>query len=245
MSFIDSGSLGSRFKLATDSQTHSDRFTQRGPCLLISRETGAGGHEIAQRAAGILGWRLMDKSILDQLSSQYGTSRGMLDSVDEKRINWLADFCNGLIEGHGFSQLTYVRRLHRLFEAVANWGDVVIVGRGARFILPRHSSFSVRVVAPLRLRVRRVISQMNLSDRDARKYITNVDQQRNAFLKRYFHQDVTEPDIHDLVINTEQLDIEGGTQTLIAGFRTWLDKRAGGGHIKIHDGSLRREWAST
>src|SRR4249919_398398 len=78
------------------------REQQLGPCLFVSRETGAGGGEIARRAAECLGWHLLDKEILDQLSSQYGTSRVMLDVVDEKKVDWLSDLLNGWIEGNGF-----------------------------------------------------------------------------------------------------------------------------------------------
>jgi hypothetical protein len=219
MSFTHSNSISSRIDFLH--RNYSGSSTQLGPCLLISRETGAGGSEIGRRFADALGWRLMDKSILDQLSSQYGTSRAVLDMVDERKVTWLADIFHGWIEGHGFSQLAYVHRLHRLFQAAAMQGDVVIVGRGARFILPRSSSFSVRIVAPLRQRVERIKSSTGLSDHDARIYIETVDSQRTAFLERYFHHDVTDPDVHDLVINTEQLGVEGATNTLISAFQLW------------------------
>ena len=226
MSFTDFGSARSRIDFMPLRHSHSDSSSRVGPCLLISRETGAGGSEIGRSSAEILGWRLMDKSILDQLSSQYGTSRVVLDMVDERKVTWLADIFHGWIEGHGFSQLSYVHRLHRLFQAAATRGDVVIVGRGARFILPRSSSFSVRIVAPLPQRVERIRSSTNLSDHDARAYVESVDAQRNVFLERYFHQDVTNPNVHDLVINTEQLGINGATETLISAFHLWLNDRS-------------------
>ena len=225
MSFIDFGSASSRIDFVPLRHRHLDSSSRVGPCLLISREAGTGGSEIGRRSAEALGWRLLDKSILDQLSSQYGTSRIVLDMVDERKVSWLADIFHGWIEGHGFSQLTYVHRLHRLFEAAATQGDVVIVGRGARFILPRSCSFSVRIVAPLPKRIERVSSSMGLSDYEARIYIDNRDRQRTAFLKRYFHHDVTNPHVHDLVINTEQLGIEDATETLLAGFRLWQNNR--------------------
>ncbi len=130
MSFTDFDLASPRIGFSSRPHRFSDSSVKVGPCLLISRETGAGGSEIGRRAAEIMGWRLMDKSILDQLSSQYGTSRAMLDLVDEKKVTWLADIFNGWIEGHGFSQVAYVHRLHTLFQAAAMYGDVVIVGRG-------------------------------------------------------------------------------------------------------------------
>jgi cytidylate kinase len=213
-----------RFNAALfDSNTREQQF---GPCLFVSRETGAGGGEIARRAAECLNWHLLDKEILDQLSSQYGTSRVMLDVIDEKKIDWLADMLNGWVEGNGFSQLAHVHRLHRLFVAAAKRGNVVIVGRGARFMLPRQTGFSVRIIAPLHERVNRIVARRGVSPQEARVYIERMDKQRDGFLKRYFHHDVTNPHLHDLVINTEQLGEESSLNLLLSAVQSWLKTRA-------------------
>jgi cytidylate kinase len=196
-----------------------------GPCLFVSRETGSGGGEIARRAADCLGWHLLDKEILDQLSSQYGTSRVMLDVVDEKKVNWLSDMLNGWVEGNGFSQVAYVHRLHRLFLAAAQEGNVVIVGRGARFMLPRQAGFSVRIVAPLPERVNRIAARCGLAAGEARAYIQRLDKLRDDFLQSYFHHDVRDPAVHDLVINTQQLGADNSLDLVIAAVHAWLKTR--------------------
>ena len=206
-------------------KSHAGEEQQLAPCLFVSRETGAGGGEIARRAAECLGWHLFDKEILDQLSSQYGTSRAMLDVVDEKKVDWLADILNGWIEGNGFSQLAYVHRLHRLFVAAARRGSLVIVGRGARFMLPRRTGFSVRIIAPLHERINRIVARRGVSPREARAYIERMDTQRDDFLKKYFHHDVTSPHVHDLVINTEQLGAESSLNLLLSAVHSWLKTR--------------------
>lgn len=196
-----------------------------GPCLFVSRETGAEGGEIARRAAESLRWDLLDKEVLNELSSKYGTSRIMLDAVDEKKVDWLTDLLNGWLEGKGFSQLAYVHRLRRLFVAAAKRGDVVIVGRGARFMLPRRAGFSVRIVAPLDERIRRIAARFGKSSDEARDYVLRMDKLRSNFLQSFFHHDVSDASIHDLVINTEQLGIENSVDLLLTGLRSWLKMR--------------------
>ena len=215
-----------RFDISDVFKSHAGEEQQLGPCLFVSRETGAGGGEIARRAAECLGWHLLDKEILDQLSSQYGTSRTMLDVVDEKKVDWLADILNGWIEGNGFSQLAYVHRLHGLFVAAARRGSLVIVGRGARFMLPRRSGFSVRIIAPLHERINQIVARRSVSPHEARTYIERMDTQRDEFLKKYFHHDVTSPHVHDLVINTEQLGAESSLDLLLSAVHSWLKARA-------------------
>jgi hypothetical protein len=215
-----------RFEINSPFKWQAGDEQHLGPCLFVSRETGAGGGEIARRAAESLGWHLLDKEVLDQLSAQYGTSRAMLDVVDEKKVDWLADLLNGWVEGNGFSQLAYVHRLHRLFVAAAKRGSLVIVGRGARFMLPRRVGFSVRIIAPLHQRINRVVARRSGSPQEARDYIERMDSQRDDFLKRYFHHDVTNPHIHDLVINTEQLGDESSLELLLSAVHSWLKTRA-------------------
>jgi hypothetical protein len=198
-----------------------------GPYLLVSREIGAGGSEIAKRVAHRLGWELLDKEILEALESNYGTPAAVLDVVDEKRPSWLTDLFNGWIEGHGFSQLSYVHRLHRVFDTAAQRGNVVIVGRGARFILPRRAGLSVRIIAPLDFRVEQIILRQGMSAAKAREFVEHSDRQRMAFVKRYFHQDVTDPHVYDFVLNVEQFGQDNAVDLIINTVQSWLKIRCG------------------
>jgi cytidylate kinase len=197
-----------------------------GPCLLISRELGAGGSQIAIKVAKRLGWAHLDKEIIETLASQYGTPRVVLDAVDEKRIGWFADLLNGWIEGHGFSQLSYVNRLGRLFNIAAKHGNVVIVGRGAKFLLPKAAGFSVRIIAPMEFRVEQLVLRQGVTVQEARKLIQESDADRKAFIKTFFHRDVADPHLHDLVINIKQVTPDFAVQLICDAVDFWL-KRSG------------------
>jgi hypothetical protein len=195
-----------------------------GPCLLVSRELGAGGGEIARRAALQLDWKILDKEIVETLAAEYGTPRAVLDTVDEKRVGWLADMLYGWIEGHGYSQLTYVQRLHRLLNGAAERGEVVIVGRGATFILPRWAGFSVRIIAPFDFRVNQVVLRRGLSAEKARKLVEQSDYDRQAFIEKYFHHDVARPHCHNLIVNVEQMEQEDAVDLIVGAVRSWLKR---------------------
>jgi cytidylate kinase len=197
-----------------------------GPCLLISRELGGGGSQIAVKVAKRLGWAHLDKEIIETLASQYGTPRVVLDAVDEKRIGWFADLLNGWIEGHGFSQLSYVNRLGRLFNMAALRGNVVIVGRGAKFLLPKAAGFSIRIIAPMEFRVEQIVLRQGVSVQEARRLIENSDAGRQAFIKTFFHHDVADPHLHDLVINIKQVTPDFAVQLICDAVDFWL-KRSG------------------
>jgi cytidylate kinase len=198
--------------------------TKLGPCLLVSRETGAGGSEIAARLAERFSWDLFDKQIIDELAIRYGTSPEFLNAVDEKHVNWLTDIFYGWLEGNGFSQLAYVHRLHLLFNRLARRGNAVIVGRGGRFVLPRQSAFSVRIIASFDYRVRQLSSKHAISFEAAQHQIEEGDRARKSFLKKYFHQDATDPHLHDMVVNVEQLGPESAYALIEKGLECWLDR---------------------
>ncbi len=56
----------------------------------------------------------------------------------------------------------------------------------------------------------------NLSEPDARRYMHEVDQGRREFVQRFFHHDITDPHLYDMVINTEGFGIEGAAEEIIA-----------------------------
>jgi cytidylate kinase len=185
---------------------------------------GSGGSQIASKVAARLGWSHLDKEIIDRLVFQYGTPRVVLDAVDEKKVGWLKDLLNGWIEGHGFSQLAYVNRLGRLFNTAAKHGNVVIVGRGAKFLLPKSSGFSVRIIAPMDFRVEQIVLRHGVSVAEARKRVQQSDSDRKAFVSKFFHQDVTDPHSHDLVVNIKQVTPDYAVQLICEAVRFWIKR---------------------
>jgi cytidylate kinase len=77
-----------------------------GPYIVVSRETGAGGSQIARMVGQKLGWDVLDKEIVDYLASEYGTSRSLVELVDEKHVSWIENIFTSWIEGLGFTSST-------------------------------------------------------------------------------------------------------------------------------------------
>jgi cytidylate kinase len=193
-----------------------------GPYVIISRETGAGGSEIARLVGEKLGWDVLDREIIDYIADKFGTSRSLVEFVDEKRANWIHDVFTTWIEGQDFTQAAYLHRLIRLLLLAAHHGKVVIVGRGAQFILPRNRGLSVRIIAPIEFRIEQVILQRGLGAHDARKFIENSDRQRQEFIKTYFRHKCADPHTYDLVIKLENLVRKDAVNLIVAAVHSWL-----------------------
>ncbi len=172
------------------------------PFISISRQCGAGGLEMAQYLASKLGWELLDKQILQYIAQTYNLPEALLKYVDEAKANWLWDVFGRWLDRRHVTQTEYVSRLGRVLILAAQHGPLIVVGRGAQFILPRDRGILVRVVAPKHDRIQRVMRRQGLSREDAENYVATQDRDRDEFVQRYFHRDAADPLHYDLVVNT-------------------------------------------
>src|SRR5208283_3322733 len=116
----------------------------------------------------------------------------------------------------------YLVLLKQIVLTLGHQGDVVIVGRGARYILPSQFGLSVRMIAPIEVRVRRVADKTRLSLNAARIEIERVDRERAKLAHRQFGHNVADPLNHDLTINTAELNIETVAEVVITALQQKL-----------------------
>jgi len=97
----------------------------------------------------------------------------------------------------------YLEALHEVIHEIALEGSAVINGRGSHFILQDFpDALHILIVAPLGLRIQRVMESLKIDETSARKEINRFDSSRREFIKRYFKSDIDNPVNYDLVINT-------------------------------------------
>jgi cytidylate kinase len=195
---------------------HQAHTGQKKCFLTISREAGAGGSEIAAIVGKRLGWEVLDKNLLDHVAERFHHDRSMLKMVDETRSNWVYDVLGSWMDSTVIPHETYVSQLSRVILAAARQSNYIFVGRGARFLLPREKVLAVRLVASEGFRLKRIMQYLKLSEADARRQMHEVDQGRREFAQRFFHHDITDPHLYDLVINSEGLGIEGAAEEIVA-----------------------------
>jgi cytidylate kinase len=105
--------------------------------------------------------------------------------------------------------------LESVIKELAKIQAIVIRGRGSQFILKDFpGALHVLTVAPLALRVKRIMESSKIEESEARKMIQRFDISRRVFTERYFHAALEDPIHYDLVINTEQLSFENATSII-------------------------------
>ena len=139
----------------------------------------------------------------------------MLDLVDETESNWVYDILGTWMDRQIIPHEKYVVQVSRLIQILARNGNAVFVGRGAQFVLPRPKTFAVRVVASEAFRAQCVRQRRSLALPDALDWVRRTDRGRREFIQRFFHKDIDDPHLYDLVVNAERLGLAGAADEIV------------------------------
>jgi cytidylate kinase len=194
------------------------------PVITMSRLAGALGDVLAPKLAKDLEIDLFDQEIVEEIATNAKRSKEIVASLDEQDRGILDDWINALGADHMWSY-EYLQHLTQVVGAIGAHGHAIIVGRGASYIVPKEACLRLLVVAPLERRIRNVMSQLNVSEQEARRQVMRSDADRKAFIQKYFQTDMMNPMNYDLVINMENIDIDLAARIVKETFNTrqWYD----------------------
>ena len=187
--------------------------------VTISREAGAGGSLIGEAVGRGLGWEVLDQNLLDRVADRFQLSKPMLELVDETESNWAYDIFGAWVDHKIIPHEKYVVHLARIVQAAVKLGNVVIVGRGAQFLLPKEQCLAVRIVAAEKYRVEQLARQMACDATKARRHMVELDRGRQEFVTRYFRHDIANPHLYDLVLSVDRLGPAATAELIIKAAR--------------------------
>ena len=194
------------------------------PVITMSRLPGAGGRILANKLAEDLKIDLFDSAIVEEIAKNSKVSLRIVQTLDEQDRSIFDDWIQALGENHMWSY-EYLEHLTRVVGGIGAHGHAIIVGRGASYILPTEVCLRVLVVAPLQTRIDNVIKAHGVSGSEAKRRILRTESDRKAFIRKYFDADMTDPMNYDLVINTQNLDIDTAVKIVTEAFssRHWYN----------------------
>lgn len=179
--------------------------------ITISRQFGAGGREVAKRLAQALGWELLDRELLHQAAQIEHVPDLELEQLDEKAMNMADHFRLGP------SHRAYLHGLKTAVEQAAQRGNVILVGRGARYLLDSmQGSFHLRLVAPRDWRARRIADLEGLTLDQALTRCAEMERGRDCFNRCFFGSKAVLSADHDLVVNTGRVPLDDVTAVVAA-----------------------------
>jgi cytidylate kinase len=185
------------------------------PVITVCLEPGSGGRLIADELAKRLNFTLFDKNILTTMANMAAVESKSLDTIEQQRPSGIQDFITSLVDNNYVYTGDYVSFLKQQVEIIGKLGRAVIVGRGANFILPPKDKFSIRIIAPLDIRIRNVSFKNGVPLAEAKKRIRNREQRRKTFIRETFHEDIADIMHYDLILNTARMDLETAVESII------------------------------
>lgn len=181
------------------------------PFVTISRQTGTGGHALAESMLEVFadqpdrelfaGWRIYDRTICEMVVEDRRFA-GSLDSlIEEEYRSRTNDFFHQMLRSTAHQDLV-MGRMFLVVRAIAGMGKTIIVGRGGshvtRDIL---RGVSLRVVAPEDVRIARAMDAHGLTEKEARAGASKRDSDRARLLKSSFGADISDPTGYDVTWN--------------------------------------------
>jgi hypothetical protein len=183
--------------------------------ITIEREYACGGSEIAAKLAELLGWKLWDHELTEEIARLTNSTPQAVERREWKNdpavYRVFKSFLRGAFEG-GLPptdrlELLDARRIATVSELAVNralsGGPCVIVGRGSQYFLrDRKDVFRVFLYASRTSKIHRLITA-GIPQEKAITDVDTIDRDRAAFVKRYFKLNWPEHHLYDAMFNTE------------------------------------------
>src|SRR5579875_2760507 len=179
-----------------------------GPSALtiaLSREAGARGGTIARRVGRKLGWQVYDQELLEYMAQEAIVDQGVLDTPPTAPADWVETRLQQLIRDKVLSEHPTIVNLARVILTLGAQGQVVLLGRGAGCLLPRETTLSVRIVAPLDERIAYMGQWLRLTVEEATERVRLRDERRSEFVVNNFHRDPHDVHQYDVTLNSSLL----------------------------------------
>jgi len=184
--------------------------------LTVNREFGSGGGRIAQTIAQWLGWKLLDREIIDAIAYAAHVEKKVVSKYDEHVESWLtrlnqqamrsAALAAGLEAGDDalFDAGSMVKITQKVLEEAYAEGNCVIVGRGSQCVLQHKPDvYHVFVYAPLKERIKRLHQRLE-PGASAEQRLRTVDEERAKYLQQYFGKSWCNPHLYDLMVSSRE-----------------------------------------
>jgi cytidylate kinase len=184
--------------------------------VTVAREFGSGGGRIAQLLANRLGWKLLDRCLVEKIAEAARIEPGVAEKFDERPDPWFERLAEVLWQSPGlrgyiggpvpdrFDADVAAHLTHRIIEEAAKMGDCVIVGRGSQCVLQRREdAFHVFVYAPRCERLARLFSRHpQLSKAEAERKLDAEDATRAAYVRIHFGENWQNRHLYHLMISS-------------------------------------------
>ena len=196
--------------------------------ITISRQFGAGGWTLAERLQARLGYGCINEDMIKEAASQLNVSAGQVTYFEKDGASKLMRLIDKMVSAsfidrhlsdrYGYvNEKNYVEVIKNIIIEIYEKGDMIVIGRGAQFILKDHpDAYHILLVRKLASRIDFMMEKYKLTLSEAEKSIKQRDQIRDRFLGFFADKcEVDNPINYDMVLNMDRMDLAKAEELII------------------------------
>lgn len=179
------------------------------PTITVSREYGCEAYPMAELLRQQMeqrtkeSWTLMDKALLDEVARNHNLSEQVLQKLGEKHR--LLDEFLSTFSPRWKSDKDYYRLLCKQIIALAEQGNVIIVGRGGAQVTQRMKNcFHFRMFASHPFKVASIAKRLGVEKADAEVLVDKRQKERDRFIRDFLDRDPYDPNVYHLLFNNDR-----------------------------------------
>jgi cytidylate kinase len=194
-----------------------------GPCITVSRESGAGSGLVDEilkeylqkyQKEGYGQWAIFDKNLIEKVIEDYNLPTKLTNILAREGYTTVDSMIRELF-GLQPSMVSLLHKTAKTILQLANIGNVIIVGRGAPIITANlKNTFHFRLVAPHEDRIKRIMEYYNLNRKEAIDWIHDEDNSRKEYFMKNYHRNIEDPLLYHMTINTHLMSYEEAAYTI-------------------------------
>jgi cytidylate kinase len=189
---------------------------KKAPAICFSRKIGVGALEIADILSEKIGYRVVDREILEHIAGQADLSEKTVELFDERYRGKLNEFLALAFGEKSFIESDYSRNLFGAVYAISGLDPTIFVGRGVHLLLPMEETLSVRFICAREKRGQRVAKILKVSEKEAYRKLDQRDKEQRDFFKKVYGKRDASPYEFDLVINCDRIPHPQGAAEIVA-----------------------------
>jgi cytidylate kinase len=196
--------------------------------ITVSRQFGAGGKTLALKVAEKLGYQVAYEQIIEKMAEMVELNQEGI-RIFETEFDFssggdVAKLAPKSFIGRIFDSQRkymdaqqYVQLLHKIVPQIIEEGNMIILGRGAQFILKdRKDTYHILLVADESDRIRFMQQTYQLSREQARQAVAKQGKRRTKLMKLFHSEGYDLPEHYDLVLNMSKIDMDHAVELVCA-----------------------------
>ena len=200
--------------------------------ITINRELGSGGRTVGRILAEKLGVPYYDKALTKPLEEKFNMTADQIENLKSNNRSWWQGVKRVLILGEeAANSLDYydekkkkmvtseavLKAEKEILHSIAIEDSCVIAGRSAFYVMNGYpNSLNILIQASMEYRLNRIMTKRDISEKEAKKIIKEVDEMREEYLKNNARTSRYDTRNYDLVIKMDGKTEEEAVNVILA-----------------------------